>query len=406
MSLARSVAARLAAGVLVAFAIAACSEELGVPGDCPDLCPNASLPVYDTTITAIVGQDSTYVGYVAKGTNTAILVTTPAWPVQDSRGFYLFARRADSVSVNDTLRPYTIDSVAFLIGVVGRDSSVRNLQVELYKLAPGIDTSLTFPEFDALLTPESRITSVPVGDSLRTGIARVVITGDSLQRVALSPADSGVLRLGLGLTGDAATGIRLGALSSGTLTSFYLTYVTSIVADTAVHSVISRGVLLPSFIARAPYPPPPGFGRLVVGGAPSARTLLRFELPAVIRDSATIVRARLELEPLEPVRGLPFDDALLEATGVLIDVGAKSPLITGLVLSDTVQAGQTSTLEIEVRRIVQQWQAGINRPPAIFLSMNPEASTFTLPIIASSIDTARSPRIRIAYVRRYPFVNP
>jgi hypothetical protein len=405
MSVARFAVARLLTGALAALVIGACSEELGTPGDCPDLCPNADLPVYDTTLTAVVDADSSFVGYVARGTNTAILVTTNGFAAQNARGFYQFLRRADSVVVNDTLRPYTIDSVAFLIGVVGRDTAVKNVQVGLYRLAPTVDTSVSFAALDAALTPASLITAVPVPDSVRSGTVRMVLAGDDLQRVALTPADTGVLRVGIGLAADAPTGIRLGGLSGGSLASFYLTYVSSIVADTVVRSTITRGVGAPTYASEFP-DPQPGPGRLVVGGAPSARALIRFNLPEAIRDSASIVRARLELETTEPIRGLPNDDAEVQATGVLIDVGAKSPLITNLTLSDTVQAGQTTRIEIEARRIVAQWQIGANRPPAIFLSMNPEASTFTLPLIVSTADPARAPRLRIAYVRRYPFANP
>lgn len=405
MSGARNVVARSLAGALVALAIAACSEQLATPGDCPELCPNADLPVYDTVLTAVVGADSSYAGYVARGTNTAILVTTGGFAVQNARGYYQFLRRADSVLVNDTLRPYTIDSVAFLVGVVGRDTAVKNLQLGLYKLAPAVDTSVSFAALDAALTPGALITSLPVGDSVRAGTAKIVLSGDALQRVALTVADSGVLKVGVGLAADAPTGIRIGALSSGTLATFYLTYVSSIVADTVVRSTITRGVSAVTYASEFP-DPQPAPGRLVVGGAPSTRSLIRFNFPDAIRDSATIVRAQLELQPLEPIRGLANDDGQVEATGVLIDVGAKSPLVTSLVFSDTVQAGQTAPIEIEVRRIVSTWQIGTGRPPAIFLSLRPEASSFTLPLIASTSDPARAPRLRIAYVRRYPFANP
>lgn len=405
MSRVRIPVTRAIAGALATLAIAACSEKLATPGDCPDLCPNAELTVFDTTIVALTGGDSSYTGYVAPGTNTAIFVTTDGFDVMNARGLYEFVRRPDSVLVNDTLRPYTIDSVAFLIGVVGRDTAVRNLRVALFRLPRSIDSSATFAELKAALTPEAFIDTVPVADSVRSGTARVVLSGDALARVALAPADSGVLRVGIGLVADGPTGVRLGGLSAGTLASFYQTYVTSIVADTAVRNIITRGATTTAYEQEAP-DPAPGPGRLVVGGAPSTRTLIRFELPPVIRDSGTVVRARLELEPFEPVRGLRNDPAQLTANAIIIDVGAKSPLLGGLVEVATVPAGQTSRIEIEVRRIVGQWQTGIGRPPAIFLIMEPEAATFTLPLIVSTADPARAPRLRIAYVRRYPFVNP
>ena len=405
MSFARIAPTRAVAGALAALAIAACTEDLAVSGDCPDLCPNAELTVFDTTLVAVLDGDSSYTGYVEKGTNTAILVTTDGFAPMNSRGFYEYLRRPDSVLVADTLRPYTIDSVAFLVGVVGRDTAVKNLKVALYKLPATADTSLSFQELSALLTPEAFLDTVPVRDSLRSGTARVVLSGEALERVALAPEDEGVLRVGIALLADAPTGARLGALSSGGLASFWLTYVTSTVADTAVQSTITRGASTTYFMQETP-DPAPGPGRLVVGGAPSTRSLIRFELPADIRDSATIVRAWLDLVPSEPLRGLPNDPAELTATGIIADVGAKSPLLAGLVEVDTVEAGQTDVFRIEIRRIVAQWQAPNRRPPAVFLIVEPEAATFTLPLIVSTADPARAPRLRLAYVRRYPFVNP
>jgi len=405
MSVARNQVTRALAGALAALAIAACSEKLATPGDCPDLCPNAELTVIDTTLVAITDGDSSYTGYVARGTNTAIFVTTDGFARMNARGIYEFVRRPDSVVVNDTLRPYTIDSVAFLVGLVGRDTAVKNLKVSLHRLPEDVDTSSSFAELNAALSPATFIEMVPVADSVRSGTVRMVLSGDALARVALAPSDSGVLRVGMGLVADGPTGVRLGALSAGTLATFYQTYVTSIVADTAVRNVITRGAVTTAYIPEAP-DPAPGPGRLVVGGAPSTRALIRFELPDVIRDSATIVRARLELEVSEPVSGLPNDPAEITASALLIDVGAKSPLLTGLVEVDTVLTGQTSRIEIELRRIVGQWQGSNARPPAVFLIMEPEASTFTLPLIVSTSDPARAPRLRIAYVRRYPFVNP
>jgi hypothetical protein len=405
MSFARIATTRALAGVLAALVITACSEDLAISGDCPDLCPNAELTLFDTTLVAVPDGDSSYTGYVARGTNTAILVTTDGFAPMNARGFYQYLRRPDSVLVADTLRPYAIDSVAFLIGVVGRDTAVKNLKVALYKLPATADTSLSFTELSALLTPEAFIDTVLVPDSLRTGIARVALSGEALERVALAPEDEGVLRVGIALLADAPTGARLGALSSGALAAFYLTYVTSTVADTAVRSTITRGASTTYFMQESP-DPAPGPGRLVVGGTPSTRSLIRFELPDVIRDSATIVRAWLDLVPSEPLRGLPNDPGLLTATGIIVDVGAKSPLLAGLVEVDTVEAGQTEPFRIEVRRIVSQWQSPARRPPAFFLIVEPEAATFTLPLIVSTADPARAPRLRIAYVRRYPFVNP
>jgi hypothetical protein len=55
---------------------------------------------------------------------------------------------------------------------------------------------------------------------------------------------------------------------------------------------------------------------------------------------------------------------------------------------------------------VGQWQGARARPPAIFLSLVPEAASFTTVTLAGTAVPARAARIRIAYVRRFPFENP
>ena len=148
---------------------------------------------------------------------------------------------------------------------------------------------------------------------------------------------------------------------------------------------------------------------LAVGGAPSARSLLRFDLPARIRDSATIVRATLELTPVAPITGLPFDPARLLARGVLADVGAKSPVSTsiGRVPEDTLEIGAT-TVGIEAVRLVELWLGSSSRPSALILSLTPEAASFSRPVFYSTraTDPALRPRLRLSYLLSFPFETP
>jgi hypothetical protein len=148
---------------------------------------------------------------------------------------------------------------------------------------------------------------------------------------------------------------------------------------------------------------------LAVGGAPSARALLRFNLPARIRDSATIVRATLELTPVAPITGLPTDPARLLSSAVLADVGAKSPVSTvvGRVPEDTLVAGATG-VSLEAVRLVELWLGATTRPTALVLSLNPEAGSFTRPVFYSTraADPAVRPRLRISYLLEFPFETP
>jgi hypothetical protein len=150
---------------------------------------------------------------------------------------------------------------------------------------------------------------------------------------------------------------------------------------------------------------------LAVGGAPSARSLLRFQLPPRIRDSATIVRATLELTPVATITGLPTDPARLRVRAVLADLGAKSPVESTIFAADTLQPGHSGIVQIEIVRLMQRfWQGQSTRPTALVVSLSPEleAASFSQPVFYSTraLDPAVRPRLRISYLLSFPFENP
>src|SRR5437879_8629262 len=94
---------------------------------------------------------------------------------------------------------------------------------------------------------------------------------------------------------------------------------------TLIHQPYPRRSIFDTFLVDPP--PAPLDATLVVGGAPSARSILRITLPRAIRDSSQIIRATLLLLPAVPARGAPVDSFVVEAHTVAADFGAKSPLI-------------------------------------------------------------------------------
>jgi hypothetical protein len=150
---------------------------------------------------------------------------------------------------------------------------------------------------------------------------------------------------------------------------------------------------------------------LMVGGEPSSRALLRFDLPPRIRDSATVVRATLELTPVAPIPGLPTDPVRLGARAVLADLGAKSPVDSRVVGVDTLASGTFGTVDIEIVRLMQQlWLGTSSLPTALVLSLSPEleAASFSRLVFYSTraVDPAVRPRLRVSYLRSFPFENP
>jgi hypothetical protein len=219
-----------------------------------------------------------------------------------------------------------------------------------------------------------------------------------------------VLTLGVRVEAPTPTGARIGAAASGTGAAF-ITYATLDVPDTGTAKLRTFSLSATFNSSLTPVQPVPDSTLLTVGGEPASRALLRFELPPHIRDSATIVRATLELTPVAPIAGLPTDPARLQARAVLADLGAKSPVISevGRVPADTIEAGATS-VSLESVRLVELWLGGTTRPSALVLSMAPdlEAASFSRPVFHSTraADPALRPRLRISYLRSFPFESP
>src|SRR4029453_6425638 len=125
---------------------------------------------------------------------------------------------------------------------------------------------------------------------------------------------------------------------------------------TIKHQALTRSSQFDGFVTQTPYTAGPG--TLLVGGEPSSRAFIRFALPSRIQDSATVVRATLELLPAIPIPGLPTDPALLLGQAVLSDLGPKSPLATTATLADTngLAVASSDTVRLDITGIVQAWQ--------------------------------------------------
>jgi hypothetical protein len=392
--------------VLLGIAIASCQEKLISPADCPALCPGGEQPVLDTTLPALVGLDSSFIGYVGRGDGRALLVSN-GLPESEDRAVYRFTSRSDSISVRDTVRAYVIDSAQLSFSLVARDTLVPGLKVFVFRLAPTVDSTATFADIAAQMLPETLIDSIIVPDSVHTGVIKTTLSGPALDRIAIPLGTGGVLAVGLGLSANSPTGIRLGS-TAGSNGATVVTLVTVDVPDTTSsikHQPFSRSTSFNTFVTQTPVVPDPNL--LTVGGEPSSRALIRFALPPVLKDSATLVRGTLELTPVTPVQGLSNDPAVIWAKAVLADLGAKSPVSSDS-LGDTLSVPQADTVRIDVTRLVQGWQGTSTRPSSVFLYLQPEAASFSRPVFYSTrtADPAVYPRLRITYMRAFPFENP
>jgi len=397
----------VAAVIGLAAAMTGCQERLTAPAECPALCPGGTAKVFDTIVPALQGRDSSFTGYVDRGRGTALL-TSNGFAASEDRAIYRFVPRGDSITVRDTLRAYTVDSVLLSLTLVARDTLVNGLTVYLYRLPSTVDSTATFAEVEPLLSDVNLIDSIAVPDSVNTGAITTVVRGADVARVALPPGGDSVLAIGVRIAAGTPTGIRLGSLASSSAATF-TSYVTVDVPDTGSvrNQTLNRATGFNIFVTQDPVVPVDSL--LTVGGEPSSRALVRFGLSDQFLDSSTIVRATLELVPVRPIIGLPTDPAVIQVLAVVGDLGAKSPLTTDVtfIRQDTLPQIQSDTVRVEVTRIVQLWQGTRSRPQSVFLRIAPEAATFARAVFGSTRTPALGvPRLRITYQRSFPFENP
>lgn len=384
--------------VAIVLAASACTEKLTSPGSCPALCPGGEVEIRDTVLTAVPLGDSSFIGYQGRGDPVSLLLSDGG-PYGQSRAVIRFARRGDSVLVRDTLRTFTVDSVALGVVLQRRDSTVGGMVLELYRLTRSIDSLSSVAAIDAEMTPASLLAEIPIADSDRSGELRVRLSPEAVAKLAFVPADTTKLQIGLRLRSNGGGAIHIGALASGSSTPLYTTYVTANIADTTVRKqVLSRAPEL-GYTARDDFGPPPST-LLEVGGFPAARSFIRFELPPFLRDSATILRATLELTLAAPLVSIPGDTARLDVRAVLIDFGAKSPVAFDRVVSTSLTRNMGTTVQVDMVSLVQLWQGSDPLPSIVRLSLVQEGATFIAPLFEST-RLGAPPRLRITY--RPPF---
>jgi len=386
----------------LALALASCQERLTQPGECPELCPGGTPEVLEEVLEALPGLDSTFTGYADRGSAQVLFVSSGIPTLADTNiAVVVFAPRPDEIRFRDTLRAYTVDSIRLGVGLIARDTAVVDLRFEVFRLPATLDTtSLTYAGVRPLLTAPALVATIAVPDSALRGPQSVTLRGAEVNPLALAPEDAGRLRIAVTAVAGVPTGARIGQRASLVPASFE-SFVTPIVDNTAAQAID----VLPEFDTYvSSVNPVPDPELLTVGGVPSSRSLIRFALPRQLRDSASVVRATLELVPAQPIRGLPNDPGRLEVRTVTTDLGAKSP-VSPISLTKVLDANATSTFEVEIGQLVRLWQGPNGLPSTLELQISPEAGTFTEAAFGST-RVGTTPRIRLEFLRAFPFERP
>lgn len=391
---------RLLSLVALALLATACTEKLTTPADCPALCPGGTADFRDTTLTATIGLDSSYSGYVAQSSLLSMLVANGG-AYGTSRGVVQFQTRGDSIFVRDTARAFTVDSVAVSLFLQASDSTVVNGVVQLYRLPLSIDSLSPLATVDAAMTAERLFAVFPLSSTFRTGAMRVLLSGADLGKLAFTPADSGRLAFGVRVIADNPTGVRVGAAAAGNQGPVVTWYTRADIADTTLRNQVFTRLPAWNATIRAGGSAPPE-NVLAVGGYPVARSFIRFTLPPALKDSVTIIRATLQLTADQPMFGIPADTGTVVARPVLALLGPKSPVANDLFEGAFILTGQTG-VSMEVASLVRLWQGKDALPAVLRLDLGEEGATFLTPYFRSSRSASGAPTLRITYRRSFAF---
>ena len=423
--------AALAAALTALTAATACTEDVTAPGHCPDFCPSGSITGVDTVLQTVVQRDSAFRGFVRPHEANTLLAATLAGAI-DSRAIFRTIPIGDSLVVESSTgrmgQIVGVDSLKLAVTITRRDTSAHNLTLIYYRLPLDLDSTKTFADLaGAFLTDSLRSLNVDSvyalaghvdprrGDSVYVDPLTNRVTVIAKLDSAMAPyvvADSGKAAFGVRVVADSRASIALGSLEAGLgplLTWF--AEADSVAKDTVPRSS-TVGVRFDSFVfdLLSPAVDTTLDSTLAVGGMPVARSIMRFALPRLIRDSVQISRATLVLVTARPPEGVPADSFTLSAHGVLADFSAKSPLSPdpSRVATTRVHIGiaRGDTVRIEMADILRSWQIDTLAPTTLALRQVPEGMEFPEIRFEPSTNVALAPALHVTYVKRFPFGKP
>ncbi len=402
---------------------AACVERLTAPGHCPDFCPSGQITVVDTLLTTSINRDSSYRGYVVSYQSPVMLAAflPDTTDTLDGRPIFRFNGYGPRLPVSsvDTGQIRGADSARLQLYIVRRDTATHNLRLQFYRLPTTIDTTTTFDAVAAAFNNAPVRPTVNVDTLLAQPGGKDPVTGDSVvvdtvnHRWLLSlkfdaaaarydgTSDSGAVAYGIRIAADTLASIAFGKGSVGPVLQWYLR------VDSLGMPVARKPGILGTTLANFVFAPPPAplDSTLAVGGAPSARSVLRVAFPKFIRDSSQIIRGTLFLVPAVAARGTPADSFVMEARTVLADFGRKSPIDARLDDPIVIHPGARDTIKIEVTNMLQLWAADTTHPTVFLLRPQAEAQYFG-EIRFYPSKAALRPTLQITYVKQFPFGVP
>ena len=411
---------RLAAVASAVLILGSCTEKLDSSGVCAVLCPPLGGAVQNVTIDA-VAFDTTVQALSGLGAELRLLLATRG-DTLDSRVILRFdtlpttfregtdpakpITQVDSASLRfriDTLAikgtdPVTIE--AYDVDTTANDTSTADV-LALFRpdrfVGSQTFTRAQLKDSIEYLLPNAHVLAkVQAGARLRLGL-RAVSAGSS--QIVFSSQESGF-----------PTRVRFRVSADTTIQAFVI----APFSQTPTDDVIVKDHL-GDYTVFARKPPEGSPTDLNVGGIPPQRAYLRFDIPANILDSSTIIRATLLLNQipnplLDPTDTVYVVPNLVIAGAAVSDPTRAAQIITGLGI-DTLRArpGDGGVTLVEVAAAFSIWRVlkASETPRAIVLRARDEG-TSPLQIRFYSLEAAPAlrPRLRISYTNEVPLGLP
>ena len=418
---------RGALGALLFIGIfAGCSEQVTGSLGCPALCVDASAALRDTILTGAVVIDSTFVGFPRPGESRDITMLN----------------QGDTADVRIGIHYDTLPATYQIIGA-SSDSLIRKVDSAtmifiIDTLLAKPTTPITIDAFDIDTTAKDTLTSTitPLYRASRLIGSKTYQASDfktDTVRLALSNAalfakikDTLRLRIGLQIRGAGTAKLRVLGTSFPPRIRFRASADTTVKPDTLFpQSATPAGDiyqqaafrLFPVVVnGRMPAPPT---GRFVVGGLAGARAYLRFDIPGIVLDSVTVIRASLQITQIKARSTAATGDSISIYTQPVLAAPTVTDIFTAATFLgppgsygvDSVRyaprdSGQRS---IELVNLLRFWRAaGLANTTRSIVLRSPQEGAVPgeLDFVSMEGPVALRPRLRITYVPRRGFGIP
>ncbi len=415
----------------LALIVGACSENLESGGTCPALCPGQQLDIRDTVLDPAIVFDTTMSRFPLLGSEPGLLLAARG-DTLDVRAIIRFDTliRGFRPAEGDTVRAVTmVDSATLRIRLLRTRLPLPDrFTIEAYDVGDTLLVDSLPRTLAPYFVPERLLGTVIVDSTGLRDTTTIKIPIDTVRLLDIIEDRGQVFRVGLRIVSSDPVEVRVRSSEEGTLGP-RLRYRVSPDTNVSV-ALIEPSSAFPrsptfvtedfrdySFVAIAPQVR--GTARIGVGGLPSVRPYLRFDLPIWLTDSSAILRARLELVQ-DPIYGINQRDTIRVMARMVLaghsvtDLRRAVELLApeGFFITDTLHLApaDSGSRFIELNALVRQWRSvdGVRPiPSALVLYSKEEGITATaVRFFGLSAGPTLRPRLRVSYVPSFPFGQP